>query len=173
MSKTPLPIVSGRYFFPKAPLLCLKRMPAVALTSVYSIGPDGRGGVGVGVGLAATTSLGVALSTGAVADGCLHADRTSMATSTRWKVISFRRIKISLSFLRFAACGRNDPLNHTKQHEELFVSFRVTSWIVFYALFCLHGRENYFAMLCSRLDSSHISISMAVGPTRNNAYSGA
>src|SRR5258706_15508470 len=27
---------------------------------------------------------------------------------------------------------QDDPRNHTKQHEIIFVQFRVTSWIVFY-----------------------------------------
>src|SRR6185436_16577870 len=31
---TPLPIVSGRYFLPKAPLVWRKRMPAAVVTSV-------------------------------------------------------------------------------------------------------------------------------------------
>src|SRR5882724_5951125 len=35
-------MVSGRYFFPKAPVLCLKWMPALAVTSVNSMGPEGR-----------------------------------------------------------------------------------------------------------------------------------
>ena len=42
MKQTPLPIVSGKYFFPKAPLLCLKRIPACAVTSVNSTAPAGR-----------------------------------------------------------------------------------------------------------------------------------
>src|SRR6185369_3860552 len=50
MKAQPAPMVSGRYFFPNAPLLCLKRIPACAVTSVNSIGPVGRGAVGVGVG---------------------------------------------------------------------------------------------------------------------------
>jgi hypothetical protein len=37
-------MVSGRYFSPKAPLLCLKWIPACAETSVNVIGPDGRAG---------------------------------------------------------------------------------------------------------------------------------
>src|SRR5882724_7354608 len=42
-------MVSGRYFFPNAPVLCLKWMPAWAVTSVNSIGPDRwAGAVGVG-----------------------------------------------------------------------------------------------------------------------------
>src|SRR5580658_240241 len=42
MKQTPLPMVSGRYFLPNAPLLCLKWMPACAVTSTNSIGPEGR-----------------------------------------------------------------------------------------------------------------------------------
>src|SRR6478609_7955130 len=42
MKHTPLPMVSGRYFLPKAPVLCLKRMPDCAVTSVNSMGPAGR-----------------------------------------------------------------------------------------------------------------------------------
>src|SRR5579864_689664 len=36
-------MVSGRYFFPKAPLLYLKWMLACAVTSVNWIGPEGLG----------------------------------------------------------------------------------------------------------------------------------
>ena len=46
-------MVSGRYFFPKAPVLCLKWMPAWAVTSVNSIGPEGRGGAALEQVLAA------------------------------------------------------------------------------------------------------------------------
>ena len=53
----PVPMVSGRYFFPKAPLLCLKCIPAWAVTSVNSIGPDGRGGVGLGDGEGAVSAV--------------------------------------------------------------------------------------------------------------------
>ena len=34
----PLPIVSGRYFFPNAPLTCVNRMPAAVATSVKVMG---------------------------------------------------------------------------------------------------------------------------------------
>src|SRR5277367_3199532 len=44
MTHTPLPMVSGRYFLPNAPELCLKLMPACEVTSTNSIGPDGRAG---------------------------------------------------------------------------------------------------------------------------------
>lgn len=64
MKAQPAPIVSGKYFFPKAPLLCLKRIPAWAVTSVNSIGPEGRGGVGLALGdgeAAATSFCGAAV----------------------------------------------------------------------------------------------------------------
>src|SRR5271170_7497682 len=35
-------MVSGRYFFPNAPLLCLKWMPASSVISVNWIGPERR-----------------------------------------------------------------------------------------------------------------------------------
>src|SRR5579871_218391 len=60
MKQTPLPIVSGRYFFPNAPLLCLKWIPACAVTSMNWIGPEGRGASGVGetaVALAGTDAV--------------------------------------------------------------------------------------------------------------------
>src|SRR6185437_15447007 len=46
MRQTPLPMVSGRYFFPKAPLLRTKRIPAAVVTSVNRIGPVGRSAAG-------------------------------------------------------------------------------------------------------------------------------
>ena len=69
MKAQPEPIVSGKYFFPNAPLLCLNRMPASAVTSVNSIAPLGRGGVGLaeGDGDAVATSF---VCDGAVACGC-------------------------------------------------------------------------------------------------------
>src|SRR6185295_13507412 len=72
----PVPIVSGRYFFPKAPLLCLKCIPACAVISVNSIGPEGRGGVGLGDadGVWFATSAEGALT--GVAD-CLQAETRS------------------------------------------------------------------------------------------------
>src|SRR6267378_7151386 len=87
----PVPSVSGKYFFPKAPLLCLKCIPACAETSVNSIGPDGRGGVGLGdgEGVWIATSAGVAL--GVVAAGCLHAESRN-GLSRRQKIIKLRRI---------------------------------------------------------------------------------
>src|SRR4030095_10256206 len=74
MKAQPAPMVSGRYFLPKAPLLCLKRMPAWVVTSVNSIGPVGRGVVGVGVGdgdsVAAVSPGWVSWASGA----CLQAE---------------------------------------------------------------------------------------------------
>src|SRR3954467_5469978 len=40
---TPEPIVSGRYFFPNAPLLCAKRIPACRVTSVNVSDGSGAG----------------------------------------------------------------------------------------------------------------------------------
>src|SRR5258705_8018513 len=71
-----VPSVSGRYFFPKAPLLCLKCMPACAETSVNSIGPDGRGGVGLGDGEGVWFATSAEGAFTGVAD-CLHAENSS------------------------------------------------------------------------------------------------
>jgi len=54
--------------------LCLKRMPASEVTSVYSIAPEGRGGVGLGDGDATAAVVSVAGAAGATEAGCLHAD---------------------------------------------------------------------------------------------------
>src|SRR5215210_1423537 len=87
MKAQPLPSVSGKYFFPKAPLLCLKCMPACADTSVNSIGPDGRGGVGlaIGEGVWFATSAGGAIT--GVAD-CLHADNKNNEPTRTHKIIT-------------------------------------------------------------------------------------
>src|SRR5689334_15472691 len=80
----PAPIVSGRYFLPNAPLLCLKRMPASAVTSVNSIAPEGRGGVGlaVGDGVAAVAVSGFC---GVIVAGCLQ-PQMKTAKRSRTKV---------------------------------------------------------------------------------------
>src|SRR2546421_12709053 len=80
MKAAPAPIVSGRYFLPKAPLLCLKRIPAWAVTSVNSIGPDGRGGVGLGDGDAAADCSAEEFAAGAWAACCLHPTSRNIAT---------------------------------------------------------------------------------------------
>src|SRR6185369_7494323 len=61
-------MVSGRYFFPNAPLLCLKRMPAWAVTSVNWIGPEGRGTVLEAIAGGADT--GTIAGGGKLAAGC-------------------------------------------------------------------------------------------------------
>src|SRR5262245_9146199 len=48
MKAPPEPLVSGRYFWPKAPLLCWNRIPAAWVTSVNSIGVILAGPVGDG-----------------------------------------------------------------------------------------------------------------------------
>src|SRR5277367_4034469 len=68
MKQTPLPMVSGRYFFPKAPLLCLKWMPAWAVTSTNSIGPEGLEGAGFVSEAASAEGAGAEVGAG-VGDG--------------------------------------------------------------------------------------------------------
>ena len=64
-------MVSGRYFFPNAPVLCLKWMPAWAVTSVNSIGPEGRGGSRYSVAGAGGGSVtGAGAAGGELAAGC-------------------------------------------------------------------------------------------------------
>src|SRR5690242_7905225 len=97
MKAAPAPIVSGRYFFPKAPLLCLKWMPAWAVTSVNSIGPDGRGGVGLGDGDAAASCSAGELDVGATVAGCLQ-EVSKRATHTRRGYLRQRGIIITEKF---------------------------------------------------------------------------
>lgn len=66
-------MVSGRYFFPKAPLLCLKRNPAWAVTSENSIGPDGRTGLGLGEGDGVVAAELDSTAAGAFEDDSLQA----------------------------------------------------------------------------------------------------
>src|ERR1700683_2415314 len=70
MTQTPEPIVSGRYFLPKPPLLWRKWMPACAVTSVKVMGPEGRRGAvdpagpvaAVGAGQAGGRAAGLAVA---------------------------------------------------------------------------------------------------------------
>src|SRR6266576_2644623 len=97
MKAQPAPIVSGKYFFPNAPLLCLKRMPACADTSVNSIAPVGLGGVGLaeGDGEAAAISFWGATVDGA---GCFLQDKSSKANVTSNKKVEIVRISIWIRF---------------------------------------------------------------------------
>src|SRR3981081_4285667 len=91
----PVPSVSGKYFFPKAPLLCLKCIPACADTSVNSNRPEGRGGVGV-----ATAEVGCPTSAGGADPGvadCLHAESRRNEPSIEQQMIGQRRISIKPS----------------------------------------------------------------------------
>src|SRR6266850_3888963 len=81
----PVPSVSGKYFFPKAPLLCLKCIPACADTSVNSIGPEGRGRVGLATGEGVWAATSVGALTG-VAE-CLHAENNSNITSSEQQIV--------------------------------------------------------------------------------------
>src|ERR1043165_3648248 len=92
-------IVSGRYFLPKAPLLCLKWMPASAVTSVNSLGTEGRGGVGLGDGDAVT-----AISAGAWACGVtLAADLQPQIEATKQN-----RTNADRSFMQRATLGQQE-----------------------------------------------------------------
>src|SRR5580704_11037067 len=121
--QTPLPIVSGRYFFPNAPVLCLKWMPACAVTSVNWIGP--KGGAGDFCGAAAGAAGGVALmgadvsgcadvsrcggtaGCGALTDVCLHAASPIRATSSKERL---RRVSIICQlFLTYSRATTVEP----------------------------------------------------------------
>src|SRR5215210_9094066 len=93
-------MVSGRYFLPKAPLLCLKRMPASGVTSVNSIAPEGRGGVGLGDGDATAAAVSVAGAAGATVAGCLQAPK-SAAKSKKPKTPSAKPLRLCGEFI----CG--------------------------------------------------------------------
>ncbi len=54
-------------------------MPASEETSVNSIAPEGRGGVGLGDGDATAAAVSLAGAAGATEAGCLQADRTTTA----------------------------------------------------------------------------------------------
>src|SRR5215470_20137091 len=102
MKAQPEPIVSGKYFLPNAPLLCLKRIPACPVTSVNSIAPEGRGGVGLAEGdgeAAAATSD--CCATGFWADCLLHeVIRNRAAVSRRAEMIL---ISVSLDVFKVSA----------------------------------------------------------------------
>src|SRR5579862_177795 len=141
-------MVSGKYFFPNAPLLCLKWMPAWEVTSVNSIGPEGRAAPSIGAdagggGAVADTGAGeLAVGCGEavsceVEACCLHPLSNIEASSVRQQVA---RILIA-SLVSFS---------------------RLPSWSV-------NHRATASFSAPARLESSQISISMAVGPTMKSA----
>src|SRR5713226_10188608 len=104
-------MVSGRYFFPNAPLLCLKWIPAWAVTSVNSIGPEGRAGAALetgvgGVGTGAEAGAGGAELAAGCDEGvscgleacCLHPANTRRANNARQQVTRILGISGSVSF---------------------------------------------------------------------------
>src|ERR1043166_9470023 len=107
MKAQPEPIVSGKYFLPNVPLLCLKRIPACPVTSVNSIKPEGRGVVGVGEG---DGDAGVATS-GCCAAGfgadCLLHEVTSKSAAVSRK-IEMILISVSLDVLKISALPLRD-----------------------------------------------------------------
>src|SRR5437667_7348467 len=90
-------MVSGRYFFPNAPLLYLKWIPACVVTSVYWMGPEGRTDTRLGddtdpgsgivlIGTSLTEGMGeaVGVSVGGVR---LQLARKMMAMASRLDVV--------------------------------------------------------------------------------------
>src|ERR1039457_2176380 len=101
-------MVSGRYFFPNAPLLCLKRIPACAVTSVKLIGPEGRSSLfsagsskaGDGIGAAGVDAGPALWAVGTVSGGlddfCRHPTNIKTAAVTRQAWTGSRRLKSSV-----------------------------------------------------------------------------
>src|SRR5258705_7580649 len=75
-------------------------MPACADTSVNSIGPDGRGGVGLGEGDGAWLATSVVLEFAVVTACGLQAGSKIYEISRREMMIDLRRIGISLGVLK-------------------------------------------------------------------------
>src|ERR1700675_3450786 len=113
-------MVSGRYFFPNAPVWCLKWIPAWAVTSVTSIGPEGRVGAVLGAGAGGadtgtaagggelTAGCGEAVS-GGIGACCLQPANTRRASSARQRVtriVEISILKIPRDHVGTAALGR-------------------------------------------------------------------
>src|SRR5580700_1432487 len=81
MKQTPLPMVSGRYFFPNAPLLCLKWMPAWAVTSMNSIGPEGLAFMAFAFVVVPSVDCVAAESAGSAWGGGFAVDEIALASS--------------------------------------------------------------------------------------------
>src|SRR6267378_4501949 len=98
-------MVSGRYFFPKAPLLCLKWMPAREVTSVNSMGPAGRAELSSGIGTggaaaevvagAADSAAGFGETVSGTFEGLCLQPANKMRASAKQHKIRLRGIKIS------------------------------------------------------------------------------
>src|SRR5580658_1323333 len=93
MKQAPLPIVSGRYFFPKAPLLCLKWISACAVTSVKRTGPEVRTTLALcGAGFSGTVAgagfggVLVCVCSGIGADFCLQPEKRAVAIRNRQQI---------------------------------------------------------------------------------------
>lgn len=78
-------------------MLGLKCIPACAVTSVNSMGPDGRGGVGLADGTGVWLTISGEAAPGAVGAGCLHPENRENKLSSRQKMIELRRISNELS----------------------------------------------------------------------------
>src|ERR1043166_8084643 len=102
MKAQPEPMVSGKYFLPNAPLLCLKRIPACPVTSVNSITPEGRGGVGLAEGDGdAVVATSDCCAAGFWADCLLHEVTSKSAAVSR--KIEMILVSVSLDVLKISA----------------------------------------------------------------------
>ncbi len=183
-------MVSGRYFFPNAPVLCLKWMPAWAVTSVNSIGPEGRAGaaLGAGVGWQRGTGVGSAgsepaarlwrraflmLGSPLLAPSQCQESEESYTTSDRHS----RHQKFSLPSANHVGtaalgCPVGAKLDDVFGTYQKLVELRSTgqpraavpTW---FAAKTQCAAASFSAL--ARRESSQISISIAVGPTMNSA----
>ena len=138
-------------------------MPASVVTSVYSIGPDGRGGVGLGEREAAAVCSTGAFVVGAFAAGCLQAESNTPKHAKRQHkrlrgVIRIEELLLDVSVPPAIAGGYVVDALGSKGNAPT----RYREVVLTVSKFGSEPR-----------DSNQISISIAVGPTRNSAYSGA
>ena len=109
-------------------------MPACVDTSVYSIGPEGRGGVGLGEGDGAWLATSELLAFVVVTACGLQAERKTNETSRKQRAIDLRRIGISLG-LEKRSINSKGKLSEARN-------------------FTLESREKLRASLCSKFLSS-------------------
>ena len=151
-------MVSGRYFFPKAPVLCLKWMPAWAVTSVNSIGPEGRAGALLGAG----------------AGGGLR-DRELVPWQVNWQPVACESFPAGSDLLLASGQCQKSEKRYTKVTRILGIRGSVCtllscpSHVAMYAKPVIARLTASFSRHSRRRESSQISMSIAVGPTMNSA----
>ena len=92
-------------------------MPAWAVTSVNSIGPEGRGGVGLVNGVGVWLAPSGEAAAGAVDVGCLQAENKRNETSTRQKMFELSRISDGVP------PDESAYLDENKDHAKIFPRF--------------------------------------------------